>query len=72
MKVILFISFFIGFNSKSVGKSALAESIETQKQRMKGFNSICGVIIICRCRQSGSDKLRKQLGQLDNRSGDLI
>ena len=37
MKVILFISFFIGFNSKSIGKSALAESIETQKQRMKGL-----------------------------------
>ena len=37
MKVILFISFFISINSKSAGESTLAESIETQKQRMKGL-----------------------------------
>lgn len=62
MKVILFISFFIGFNSKSVGKSALAESIETQKQRMKGF--IYAV--------ADSQSRTKCENNLDNRSGDLI
>ena len=60
MKVILFISFFIGFNSKSVGDSTLAESIETQKQKMKGLNSIS------RCRQAGSAKLLEQLDKVNS------